>query len=72
MVLAGGEKHGYKILYTGIDADGNNQFEAFTVNANPAVPGRTGEKYFFVDQSNVIRFSITGPADATSSPVPPR
>ncbi|HEY7679791.1 MAG TPA: hypothetical protein VIC04_04675 [Terriglobia bacterium] len=33
--------------------------------------GQTGERCFFVDQANVIRFNIGSPANASSTPVPP-
>lgn len=68
-ILAGGSKHGYEFFYVPEDADGDGRPEAFTINANPLVPGQTGERYFFVDQSGVVRQSRTGPADANSPPV---
>ncbi len=49
-VLGGGTKQGYTFNLTG-DASG------FTANANPVTPGTTGNRYFFVDTSGVIRFS---------------
>jgi prepilin-type N-terminal cleavage/methylation domain-containing protein len=69
-VLAGGVRHGYNFLYAPIDSDGNGQPDSYTVNANPVLVGRTGDKYFYVDQTNVIRENIGGPADASSPPVP--
>ena len=69
-VLSMGAKSGYIFLYTAIDANSDGKPEAFTINANPTTPGASGMKYFYVDQSNVIRFSITGPANSSSSPVP--
>lgn len=69
-VLASGVKSGYTFIYTPIDSDGNGQVDAFTVNANPVTRGQTGERYFFVDQTNVIRFNIGGPATSSSTPVP--
>lgn len=68
--LASGNRHGYTYNYNPIDADGNGQFEAYTINANPVNPGVTGQKYFFVDMTNVVRYSLGGPANAASPPIP--
>jgi len=58
--LATGTKSGYTFTYT--PATGS-----YTVNANPTSAGSTGVRYFFTDQSNVIRALSTGPA-AVGSP----
>lgn len=68
-ILAGGNKHGYVFTYIPEDLDGDGRPEAFTINADPAVPGQTGDRHFFVDQSGVVRQSRAGPADASSPPV---
>lgn len=70
-VLALGAKSGYVFLYATTDTNGDGQPDAYTVNANPQVPGQTGTKYFYLDQSNTIRFSTTGPATSASQPIPP-
>ncbi len=41
----------------------------FAANADPVVVGTTGNRYFFVDASGVLRFSTTGSADASSTPL---
>jgi len=41
-----------------------------TINANPLSPGQTGERYFYADQTNVIRWALGGPAGPSSPPVP--
>ena len=69
-VLASGIRHGYNFVYVAIDMAGNGKPSAFTVNANPVSPGQTGERYFFVNQTNVIRFAVGGPANPSSTPVP--
>lgn len=71
-VLASGQKTGYNFPYNPIDADGDGRFESYTIQGNPIVPGQTGSKYFFSDESNVIRFSTVGPATAASQPIPPQ
>src|SRR5579872_449027 len=41
----------------------------FTVNGNPAAPGQTGSRYFFADQSGVIRFNPGVVATAADNPL---
>jgi len=41
----------------------------WTMNGDPRAPGSTGDNYFYADQTGVIRFSPTGPADSTSQPI---
>lgn len=69
-VLATTQRNGYVFNYTPVDSDGDGIIDQYTINANPLQPGRTGDKYFFVDHSNIIRENIGGPADATSTPIP--
>jgi prepilin-type N-terminal cleavage/methylation domain-containing protein len=57
--LATGTKSGYVFTYT--PATGS-----YSVNANPVSAGSTGVRYFFTDQTNVIRALATGPAAAGS------
>ena len=69
-VLASGIRNGYSFVYVAIDNGGAGKPDAFTVNAIPVSPGQTGDRYFYVDQTNVIRYKFGGPADANSSPIP--
>jgi hypothetical protein len=63
--LASGEKHGYRFVCTP-----NKDLESgFKCTAEPLTPGRTGNRRFFVDESGVITFNPSGPADATNNPV---
>lgn len=39
------------------------------MNANPTVPGTTGDNFYFIDQSGVVRFDRAGPANASSAAV---
>jgi type IV pilus assembly protein PilA len=59
-LVAGGFKAGYNFLYASSGSD-------FTCNGNPVSLGATGYRYFYVDSSGVIRFSVTGAATATDS-----
>ena len=62
-VLSSGSKSGYNFVnYSGTNV-------GWSVQANAATQGRTGERGFFVDESGVIRFA-TGPgATVADSPV---
>ncbi len=68
-VLASGIRNGYSFVYVPIAAGGGKP-NKYTVNANPLSPGQTGLRYFYVDQTNVIRFALGGPAGPGSTPVP--
>lgn len=62
-VLASGTRQGYTYTYVLVDS------EHFTLNTNPVSPGRTGGRYFFADETGVIRANATRPASATDPPV---
>ncbi len=62
-LVAGGIKSGYQFTYALTSP------ETFVVNANPLSAGQTGIRYFFADQTMVIRFDTAGPATSASSPV---
>jgi prepilin-type N-terminal cleavage/methylation domain-containing protein len=69
-VLASGTKTGYTFTYSATDTNGDGITDAFTCNAAPITPGQTGQKYFYVDQTNVIRYNLTGPAGPSDPPIP--
>ncbi len=56
--LASGEKQSYKFVYKLVSSD------QFTVNANPISTGLLRGKYFYMDETGVIRYNSTGPADS--------
>lgn len=56
-VLASGEKQGYGFNYSRVDS------ESYQLNADPLFPGKSGERYFYMDETGVIRFSRAGTAD---------
>lgn len=68
-VLATGAKSGYSFVYTAGAPDANGYTKTYTINANPQVPDQTGVRYFFTDESGVIRFTVGGPAGATDAPL---
>lgn len=69
-VLTTGVKGGYRFTYAPVDTNGDAQFDTYTITGNPLTP-QAGEKYFFVDQTNVVRFAVGAPATAASQPIPP-
>ena len=59
-LLAAGEKQGYTFVYELEDE------ENYTCRANPSTPGRTGNRYFYVDEEGRITANATeeaGPDD---------
>jgi type IV pilus assembly protein PilA len=58
-------KAGYYFVYAPV----GNAGTAYTVQAPPAIPGITGGRYFFSDQTNVIRYGLSSQSDPTSSPL---
>ena len=65
--LAAGTRSGYTFVYT---PSGSVPVTGYKINANPIVPGTTGQWYFYVDQTNVIRREFNAPAGPTSTPLP--
>ena len=55
-VLAAGQKQGYTFVYARTDAD------HFTCRGSPNTPGRTGARYFYVDETGRITANATGQA----------
>ena len=64
-LLSGGTKSGYKMT---LAAPGATPVTTFTVNANP-VSASSGTRYFFVDQTGVIRYNQAAAAAVTDPPL---
>jgi len=59
-VLASGTKQGYSFNLTAVTSTGGTAGDSgFEATANPVSVGVTGNRYFFVDTSGVIRWSNT-------------
>ena len=56
-------RQGYYYTYVLVDS------ARFTLNASPAVSNVTGSRYFFVDESGVIRSNASGSAGPTDPPI---
>jgi type IV pilus assembly protein PilA len=65
---AGTAKSGYFFTYAPNGTAGGIN-TAYTLLASPADPGTTGQRFFFTDESGVIRYGLMGAADTTSSAI---
>ncbi len=67
-VIAGGIKDGYNFVYVS-GAPTKGTISSYTLNATPSVPNLTGVRYFFTDNSGVIRYNVGSAATALSKPI---
>lgn len=65
--LASGVHSGYRFTYTPV---GTNPVTGYQVHADPIDPGITGQWYFYLDHTNVIRHEFNAPAGPSSNPIP--
>jgi type IV pilus assembly protein PilA len=63
-VLGSGTKSGYTFTYTS-----TTPFQSYTLTAAPVTVNVTGQRYFFTDQSGVIRANTAGAATSGSTPI---
>jgi type IV pilus assembly protein PilA len=64
-ILGTGTKSGYNFIYAVTATDGAGNPVSYSINANPTVQGATGRRFFFSDQSCIIR--VNGSAVASVS-----
>ena len=62
--LVTGTKSGYKFTYTS-----PSPYQQYSITASPITPGVTGQRYFFTDQSGVIRVNLSQVAASTDNPL---
>jgi type IV pilus assembly protein PilA len=67
-VLASGTKSGYKFTYKAV-APVNGVVHSYTIKVKPTTKNVTGTRYFFTDQTAVIRWDAKKAANATSPPI---
>ena len=61
-------KSGYFYTYSlGAAVGGINT--SYSVTGTPTIVGTAGQRYFFTDQSGVLRYALAGPATAASSAI---
>jgi prepilin-type N-terminal cleavage/methylation domain-containing protein len=68
-VLQTGIKTGYSFSFSAAAADSAGNIDSYIITASPIKPGTTGIRYFYTDQTGVIRANSAGAA-ATSSSTP--
>jgi len=68
-VLQSGVKSGYNFTFSAFPADGVGNIDGYWINANPTTPGTTGLRYFFTDQTGVIRADPSTNATFGSTPI---
>jgi type IV pilus assembly protein PilA len=68
-VLAAGLKSGYVITLTPGTTDSNGNALTFSLTADPQVPGTSGIRHFYSDQTSVIRFNPSVPAGPSDPPI---
>lgn len=67
-ILAGGTKSGF-ITYVPTNPDPTGNPQGFTLNADPENLGVTGQRFFYTDQTGVIRQNLIASATATDNPI---
>ena len=67
-VFAAGTKSGYTFTYTPAAAVAGSIY-GYTLNADPVSPGQTGQRFFFTDQSGVIRANPAAKATIADTPI---
>jgi prepilin-type N-terminal cleavage/methylation domain-containing protein len=68
-VLQTGTKTGYNFTFSPGGADASGNIDYYAITANPITPGTTGLRYFYTDQSGVIRAETAGTASSADSPI---
>ena len=64
-VLASGLKNGYTYTYAILSRDAQNHVVGYSFTAAPTTVGATGDRYFYTDQTAIIRQNTTGAAGPT-------
>lgn len=67
-ILATGVKTGYAFTYVSAPPS-NGIIYNYSLKADPNVPGGTGQRHFYADQTGVIRFNAAVPATAADAPI---
>ncbi len=54
---------------TGYVVNFSSALNSWSLRTDPELPGTSGDRYFYTDDSGVIRFSLSGTADSSSEPI---
>jgi type IV pilus assembly protein PilA len=65
--LMSGTKSGYDFVYVAGAPDPDGAINNYTFNANPSVPGQSGGRFFFTDESGVITYASGSAASSSDS-----
>jgi type IV pilus assembly protein PilA len=68
-VLASGTKSGYAFSWSTGSTDANGNYLNYAIYASPTSLGTTGQRYFYTNESGVIRANVSAAASATSTPL---
>jgi type IV pilus assembly protein PilA len=68
-VLASGIKSGYVFTFTVLSTDSSGRVITYSVTADPIAPGSSGRRYFYEDQTSVIRVNNSVPAGPSDNPI---
>jgi hypothetical protein len=68
-VLQTGIKTGYTFSFSAGTADSSGNIDNYIINAAPITPGVTGLRYFYTDQTGVIRADPATSATSASTPI---
>ena len=68
-VLQTGSKTGYSFGFVPGTTDAAGNVDSYTINADPSSPGVTGLRYFYTDQTGVIRAETAGTAVSSDTPI---
>lgn len=66
-LLASGTKSGYSFSYAATSGGGVNS--SYTLNADPISPGSSGQRYFYTDDTHVLRVNVTAVASPSDPPL---
>ncbi len=67
-VLAAGAKAGYTYTYVS-GAPVAGVISSYTLNTDPSVPGSSGQRHFYTDQTGVIHQNTSAPAGINDPPI---
>ena len=68
-VLSSGTKSGYSFTWSSGTTDTNGNYLNYAITAAPVTPGTSGQRYFYTDQTGVIRANASAAASMSSSPI---
>ncbi len=68
-VLASGTKSGYSFTWSAAAPDSAGNINDYAITSAPITPGTTGQRYFYTNQTGVIRANRTAAATVNDNPI---